>query len=171
MKAVSFFAKLALLLFPLQTCVQALGGRPGNYIVAERRAPLQDIVRSPTYTGADTDSLQGDLGRALPLCSWQACYILGSRSASLPVGLRRCMQSNAKPHQTTSPELMAGRVPEDQSNGIQWRIILLRVGPSRTEARTLQRERHLRLGALLRCSKEGRCIPCRCKSICRNCCS
>ncbi|KAH7074012.1 glycoside hydrolase superfamily [Paraphoma chrysanthemicola] len=44
MKSGSFLARLALSLLPLQTCVQAFGGKPGDYIIAEKRAPLQDIV-------------------------------------------------------------------------------------------------------------------------------
>ena len=86
MKIESLLAKALLCLLPLQACARALGGKPGDYIIAEKRAPLQDIVSrlvglfiSPLTTAS------GHLGRALSLRSCQAHHLLGRRGSSVSV--------------------------------------------------------------------------------------
>ncbi|KAF2818508.1 hypothetical protein CC86DRAFT_336927 [Ophiobolus disseminans] len=44
MRGYRLLSRLAISLLPFQACVQALGGRPGDFVIPEKRAPLQDIV-------------------------------------------------------------------------------------------------------------------------------
>ncbi|KAF2128763.1 glycoside hydrolase family 35 protein [Dothidotthia symphoricarpi CBS 119687] len=44
MKPTHILARLAFALLPLQTAARALGGKPSDFILPEKRAPLQDIV-------------------------------------------------------------------------------------------------------------------------------
>lgn len=153
MKLGQILARVALALLPAQASARALSGRPSDWIIPEKRGPLQDIV---CHIFDWKFACCSDLEQV----TWDehSLYVHGERIIfwggefhpfrCVNASTSSCVEDSSY-SQTSCPQSLVGHFPKDQGVRLQWRVPLLRMGITRAQAWIFQRRGSFRLGTLL----------------------